>query len=67
MLKLETKNVLKNSPPLNQNKRINSWKLHNGKVMPYLNARFFGIFRNSSENVSEHQRHLPTNYLSSIR
>ncbi len=44
MLALETKNILKNSPPLKQGTRINKWKLYFGIVMPFLYARFFGIF-----------------------
>lgn len=44
MLGLEIQNVLKNSPTLKQQKRINSWKTYYGKIMPFLYLRFFGIF-----------------------
>lgn len=44
MLDLETQNVLKNSPALKQEKRIKSWKMYYGKIMPFLYFRFFGIF-----------------------
>ncbi len=43
MLELETKNVLKNSPKEKQEKRINTWKMYYGKVMPFLYNRFLGI------------------------
>lgn len=43
MLELETKNVLKNSPKEKQEKRINTWKMYYGKVMPFLYIRFLGI------------------------
>ncbi len=43
MLKLETQNVLKNSPEIKQDKRTKRWKLYYGKVMPFLYMRFFGI------------------------
>lgn len=44
MLELETQNISKNSPKENQAKRIKRWQLYYGKVMPFLYARFFGIF-----------------------
>jgi len=44
MLELETQNVLKNSPKEKQEKRIKSWKMYFGTVMPFLYSRFFGIF-----------------------
>jgi nitroreductase len=44
MMALETQNVLKNSPALKQEKRIKSWKMYYGKIMPFLYIRFFGIF-----------------------
>jgi nitroreductase len=44
MMQLETENVLKNSPELKQEKRIKSWKMYYGKIMPFLYIRFFGIF-----------------------
>ena len=43
MIELETQNVLKNSPEAKQEKRINSWKMYYGYVMPFLYARFLGI------------------------
>jgi nitroreductase len=43
MLELETQNVLKNSPTLKQEKRIKSWKMYYGKIMPFLYLRFFGL------------------------
>lgn len=43
VLKLETQNVLKNSPDLKQANRINRYKLYYGKLMPFLYAKFFGI------------------------
>jgi nitroreductase len=44
MTDLETQNVLKNSPKLKQEKRINRWKMYYGKIMPFLYLRFFGLF-----------------------
>lgn len=44
MMELETQNVLKNSPKLQQEKRIKNWKMYYGKIMPFLYIRFFGIF-----------------------
>lgn len=44
MLELEIQNVLKNSPPLKQEKRIKSWKTYYGKIMPFLYLRFLGLF-----------------------
>ncbi|USD26645.1 nitroreductase family protein [Flagellimonas marinaquae] len=43
MLKLETKNVQKNSPREKQEARIKRWQLYYGRVMPFLYARFFGV------------------------
>ena len=43
-MELETQNVLKNSPKLQQEKRIKNWKMYYGKIMPFLYIRFFGIF-----------------------
>ena len=43
MTELETQNVLKNSPQLKQEKRINRWKMYYGKIMPFLYFRFFGL------------------------
>ena len=43
MLELETQNVLKNSPEEKHEKRIKSWKMYFGIVMPFLYSRFFGI------------------------
>ena len=43
ILELEKQNVLKNSPPEKQQKRIKRWELYYGKVMPLLYSRFFGI------------------------
>lgn len=43
MLKLETQNIIKNSPIEKQLIRINRWKLYYGKVMPFLYMRFGGI------------------------
>ncbi len=44
MLILETQNVLKNSPESKQEKRLKSWKMYYGRIMPTLYIRFFGIF-----------------------
>ena len=44
MTDLETQNVLKNSPQLKQEKRINRWKMYYGKIIPFLYLRFFGVF-----------------------
>jgi Nitroreductase len=44
MLELEKQNVLKNSPPEKQQKRIKRWELYYGKIMPFMYSRFFGIF-----------------------
>lgn len=43
MLTLETKNVLKNSPKEKQEKRIKTWNMYYGKVIPFLYVRFLGI------------------------
>ncbi len=44
MMELETQNVIKNSSTLKQEKRIKSWKMYYGRIMPFLYFRFFGIF-----------------------
>ncbi len=44
MLALETQNVLKNSPKANHNKRIKTYTTYYGKLIPFLYARFLGIF-----------------------
>lgn len=43
MMELETLNVLKNSPEEKQAKRVKTWKMYYGKVMPFLYMRFGGI------------------------
>ena len=43
MMELETQNVLKNSPTEKHEKRIKTWKMYYGTVMPFLYSRFFGI------------------------
>jgi nitroreductase len=43
MLKLETQNVLKNSPKDKQEKRVKTWQMYYGKVIPFLYTRFLGI------------------------
>lgn len=43
LIALETQNVLKNSPKEKQEKRIKTWNLYYGKVMPFLYSRFLGI------------------------
>ncbi len=43
MIALETENVLKNSPIAKQEKRLKSWKMYYGKIMPTLYICFFGI------------------------
>jgi nitroreductase len=43
MMELETQNVLKNSPKEKQEKRIKTWKMYYGKVIPFLYSRFLGI------------------------
>ena len=44
MMELETQNVLKNSPIAKQEKRLQSWKMYYGRIMPFLYFRFLGIF-----------------------
>jgi nitroreductase len=44
MMALETQNVLKNTPKEKQDKRIKRWQMYYGKVIPFLYARFLGIF-----------------------
>lgn len=43
MLTLETQNVQKNSPTEKQEKRIKTWNMYYGKVIPFLYSRFLGI------------------------
>ena len=43
MAELETQNVLKNTPPEKQEKRIKRWQMYYGKVMPFLYSKFLGI------------------------
>jgi nitroreductase len=43
MLTLETQNVQKNSPSEKQAKRIKTWNMYYGKVIPFLYFRFLGI------------------------
>ena len=43
MLILETQNVEKNSPKEKQEKRIKTWNMYYGKVIPFLYTRFLGI------------------------
>ncbi len=43
MIELETLNILKNSPEEKQSKRIKTWQLYYGKIIPLLYSRFFGI------------------------
>jgi nitroreductase len=44
LIELESLNVLKNSPVEKQEKRVKTWKLYYGYVMPFLYSRFLGIF-----------------------
>jgi len=44
MMALETQNVLKNTPQEKQEKRIKRWQMYYGNVIPFLYARFLGIF-----------------------
>lgn len=44
IVELETSNVLQNSPTEKQEKRIKTWKMYYGRIMPFLYFRFFGIF-----------------------
>ena len=43
MMPLEIENVMKNSPDEKQKKRIITWKMYYGKIMPILYTRFFGV------------------------
>ena len=43
MMDLEIENVLKNSPKEKQAKRIKSWEMYYGKIIPFLYVRFLGI------------------------
>lgn len=43
MVKLETENVLKNSPQNRHQHRIKRWKMYYGTVIPLLYSRFLGI------------------------
>lgn len=44
MLELESLNVLNNSPVEKQEKRVKTWKMYYGFVIPFLYSRFLGIF-----------------------
>ncbi|PKP07753.1 MAG: nitroreductase family protein [Bacteroidetes bacterium HGW-Bacteroidetes-5] len=44
LIELESLNVLNNSPVEKQEKRVKTWKLYYGYVMPFLYSRFLGIF-----------------------
>jgi len=44
LIELESQNVLKNSPKEKHEKRVKTWKMYYGYVMPLLYSRFFGIF-----------------------
>jgi len=44
MIELESQNVLKNSPKEKQAKRVRTWRLYYGKVIPILYSNFFGIW-----------------------
>ncbi|MDD3273974.1 MAG: nitroreductase family protein [Bacteroidales bacterium] len=43
MIELESQNVLKNSPKEKQDKRVKTWKLYYGNIIPILYSRFLGI------------------------
>jgi len=43
MMELETQNVRRNSPKEKQEKRIKTWEMYYGKVIPFLYSRFLGI------------------------
>lgn len=43
LIELESQNVLQNSPKEKHEKRIKTWKMYYGYVMPLLYSRFFGI------------------------
>lgn len=54
MLDLESHNVLRNSPLLKQEKRIKSWKMYYGWIMPFLYLCFvglLGLFRKIMVNI----------------
>lgn len=44
LIELESQNVLKNSPIEKQEKRVKTWRLYYGFVIPFLYSRFLGIF-----------------------
>lgn len=44
MVELESLNVLNNSPVEKQEKRVKTWKMYYGFVIPFLYSRFLGIF-----------------------
>jgi nitroreductase len=44
MIELESLNVLNNSPVEKQEKRVKTWRLYYGFVIPFLYSRFLGIF-----------------------
>ena len=43
LIELESQNVLQNSPKEKHEKRVKTWKMYYGYVMPLLYSRFFGI------------------------
>ena len=43
MIELESQNVLKNSPVEKHEKRVKTWRLYYGYVIPFLYSRFLGI------------------------
>ena len=43
MIELESQNVLKNSPVEKHEKRVKTWRLYYGYVIPFLYLRFLGI------------------------
>lgn len=44
MMELEIQNVMKNSPTEKHQKRIKTWNMYYGKVMPFLYSRFLGVW-----------------------
>ncbi len=54
MMKLESQNVLQNSPESKRQERVKRWELYYGKVIPFLYGRFFrllGLFRKLLVNL----------------
>jgi nitroreductase len=43
LIELESQNVLQNSPKEKHEKRVKTWKMYYGYLMPLLYSRFFGI------------------------